>query len=60
MLDILQNLAMTHTLRFQGIEAIKTLRRGRDRERLLLKRKAFWMYTLQNVHLKGLNEELLL
>lgn len=48
------------TLRFQGIELVKPLKRGGDRERLLLQREAYWIFTLQTVQPNGLNEELTL
>ena len=47
-------------LRFQGIELVKPLKRGGDREKLLLQREAWWIHNLQTEHPKGLNEELLL
>ncbi len=48
------------SLRFQGLETVKPLKRGGDRDRALLQREAFWIHTLQTEHHKGLNEELLL
>ena len=48
------------TLRFQGIEYIEPLKRGGDRDRLLLQREAFLIHTLNTVFPKGLNEELML
>ena len=47
-------------LRFQGIELVKPLKRGGNREKLLLQREAYWIYFLQSEYPKGLNEELLL
>ncbi|KAL2095452.1 hypothetical protein ACEWY4_010171 [Coilia grayii] len=46
------------SLRFQGLELVNQHRRGGDRERTLLQREAFWIFTLQTVHPSGLNEEL--
>lgn len=34
------------SLRFQGIEEVRPVKRGRDRERRLLQREAFWIHTL--------------
>ena len=48
------------SLRFQGIEAVQPLKRGGNRDRLLLQREARWIHNLQTEHPKGLNEELLL
>lgn len=48
------------TLKFQGIEAVRSFTRGGDRERYLLQREAYWIYTLQTVFPNGLNEELAL
>ena len=48
------------TLRFQGIEVVKPLKRGGDRDRVLLQREAYWIHALNTVFPKGLNEELLL
>ncbi len=48
------------SLRFQGIEEVKPLKRGGDREKALLQREAFWIHTLQTEYPKGMNEELLL
>ena len=48
------------TLRFQGIEVVNPLKRGGDRDKVLLQREAYWIHTLQTEHPKGLNEELLL
>lgn len=48
------------TLRFQGVEEDKPLKRGGNREKFLLQRKVFWIQTLQTEHPQGLNEELVL
>ena len=48
------------TLKFQGIEAVKALKRVGDRERYLLQWEAYWIFMLQTVHPNGLNEELVL
>lgn len=48
------------SLRFQGIEFVSPLKRGGDRDKVILQREAFWIHTLQTEHPKGLNEELLL
>ena len=48
------------TLRFQGIEMVKPLKRGGDRDKFLLQREAYWIHALNTVYPKGLNEELLL
>ncbi len=48
------------SLRFQGIEEVKPLKRGGDREKALLQREAFWIHTLQTEYPKGMDEELLL
>ena len=48
------------TLRFQGIEYINPLKRGGDRDKLLLQREAYWIHYLNTVYPKGLNEELVL
>ena len=48
------------TLRFQGIEVVNPLKRGGDRDKLLLQREAYWIHVLNTVFPKGLNEELLL
>ena len=48
------------TLRFQGIEVVNPMKRGGDRDRLLLQREAFWIHNLNTEFPKGLNEELLL
>ena len=45
------------TLRYSGIEVIKSPRRGGDINALLLKREAFWIYSLETLSPKGLNEE---
>ncbi|KAL2099357.1 hypothetical protein ACEWY4_005837 [Coilia grayii] len=46
------------SLRFIGIEQVKTHRRGGDTENQLLKRECFWIHFLQTLAPKGLNEEL--
>ena len=48
------------SLRFQGIECVQPLKRGGNRNKLLLQREAKWIHTLQTEHPKGMNEELLL
>ena len=48
------------TMRFQGIESVNPLKRGGDRDRLLLQREAFWIHSLNTEYPKGLNEELML
>ena len=44
------------TLRFQGIETVRPLKRGGDRDRVLLQREAYWIHALNTVFPKGLNE----
>ena len=48
------------SLRFQGIEMVAPLRRGGDRDNLLLRKEAWHIHHLETEHPKGLNEELLL
>ena len=48
------------SLRFQGIEVVSTPRRGGDREKLLLRREAWWIDHLRTEFPYGMNEELLL
>lgn len=45
------------TLRYLGIEQVKISNRGGDLNALLLKREAFWIYTLNTISPKGMNEE---
>ena len=47
-------------LRFQGIEVVKPIKRGGNREKLLLQREAYWIHYLKTEFPKGLNEELVL
>ncbi len=44
-------------LRYTGIELVKPPDRGGDVNSLLLRREAFWIYTLGTLSPKGLNEE---
>ena len=48
------------SLRFQGLEVVAPLKRGGDREKMLLQREAWWIHFLQTEYPKGMNEELLL
>ena len=48
------------TFRFIGIEQVPLPRRGGDHDHLLKQREAYWIFTLQTLHPKGLNDELLL
>ncbi len=48
------------SLRFCGIEQVTLPPRGGDHDKLLKQREAFWIYTLQTLAPKGLNDELLL
>ncbi|KAL2087323.1 hypothetical protein ACEWY4_018382 [Coilia grayii] len=50
----------TKDLKYMGIEAVQAPRRGGDRDNLLLKREAFWIYTLDTLIPKGMNEEIVL
>ncbi len=43
------------TLQYIGIEAVKLPRRGGDINNLLLKREAYWIYTLNTLSPNGLN-----
>lgn len=45
------------TLRYIGIEHVKCPSRGGDVNSLLLKREAFWIYTLGTLSPRGLNED---
>nr|XP_055053666.1 uncharacterized protein LOC129438772 isoform X1 [Misgurnus anguillicaudatus] len=45
------------SLRYCGIEVVKTPPRGGDINSLLLRREAFWIYTLDTLFPKGMNEE---
>jgi len=45
------------SLRYCGIELVKQPFRGGDVNRLLLKWEAFWIYTLDTLAPKGLNED---
>lgn len=45
------------TLRFCGIEQVRLPRRGGNHDLLLKRREAFWIYTLQTLAPKGLNDE---
>ncbi|CAJ0966616.1 unnamed protein product, partial [Ranitomeya imitator] len=44
-------------LRFQVLEQIDASRRGQNRIKLLKKREAFWIFTLQNLEPRGLNRD---
>ena len=46
------------TFRFIGIEQVKLPRRGGNHDVLLKQREAYWIYTLQTLHPKGLNDEI--
>ena len=48
------------TFRFIGIELVKLPTRGGNHDALLKQREAYWIHTLQTLHPKGLNDELLL
>lgn len=48
------------SLRFYGIEQVRMPPRGGDRDLLLKRREAFWIFTLNTLAPKGLNDELLL
>ena len=45
------------TLSYCGIELVKQPSRGGDLNALLLKREAFWIYTLDTLSPRGLNED---
>ena len=45
-------------LKFQGIEHVKPINRGGNRDKLLLQREAFYIHYLQTEFPRGLNEEL--
>ena len=45
------------SLKYQGIEHVKCPRRGGDVNRLLLQRESFWIYTLNTMSPKGMNED---
>ncbi len=45
------------TLQYIGIEAVKCPRRGDDMNKLLLQREAFWIFTLDTLSPRGLNED---
>lgn len=45
------------TLKYIGIEQIQLPRRGGDIDTLLLRREAYWIYTLDTLNPKGLNED---
>lgn len=45
------------TLKYQGIEQVKLSNRGGDINSALLKREAFWIYTLDTLAPRGLNED---
>lgn len=44
-------------LRYQIIEGVSLPRRGGDRNKLLLKREAYWIHRLQTMEPRGLNRE---
>ncbi len=46
------------TLQYIGIEAVKLPRRGGDINNLLLKREAYWIYTLNTLSPNVLNQDL--
>ena len=46
------------TLKFWGIEKVSPLPRGGDMVNKLLKREAYWIFSLNTVEPNGLNEEL--
>ena len=46
------------SLCYWGIEQVKLPRRGGDINTFLLKREAFWIYTLETLAPKGLNEDI--
>ncbi len=46
------------TLRYIGVEHVKVPRRGGDVNKILLKREAYYIYTLNTLSPKGLNLEL--
>ena len=48
------------SLRFIGIEAVPPPPRGGDHDLILKRREAFWIFTLNTLAPKGLNDELLL
>lgn len=48
------------SLRFCGIEQLSLPPRGGNFDKLLKQREAFWIYTLQTLAPKGLNDELIL
>lgn len=45
------------SLRYTGIEKVNLPRRGGDIDTILLQREAFWMFTLDTLSPKGLNED---
>lgn len=45
------------SLKFIGLETVKYPRRGGDLDNLLLKRELFWIYTLETLAPRGLNED---
>ncbi|CAJ0944555.1 unnamed protein product [Ranitomeya imitator] len=44
-------------LRFQVLEQVDIPRRGQNRTRMLQRREAYWIYTLQTLEPKGLNRD---
>ncbi len=46
------------TLRYIGVKHVKVPRRGGDVNKILLKREAYYIYTLNTLSPKGLNLEL--
>ncbi|CAJ0965128.1 unnamed protein product [Ranitomeya imitator] len=44
-------------LRFQVLEQVDIPRRGQNRTKMLQKREAYWIYTLQTLEPKGLNRD---
>ncbi len=45
------------TLKYIGIESLKQPRRGGDLNSMLLKRELFWIFTLDTLSPRGLNED---
>lgn len=45
------------SLKYTGIEKVNSPRRGGDMDTILLQREAFWIYTLDTLNPRGLNED---